>query len=791
MHRMSMLQSMRWAAPLSGSSHVGGGLAASVGRVLRLTPTQQAAVEEVLSGMLFGRALPGGVGKKAPGQKGELPADATSSGGGGRGTGQGGPDVPEGGPAWLAAVTLGLVAALVGMGYLGRNSPRGKEITWQEFRNNYLAKGLVDRLEVVNKEHVQVYLAAPAAAAENQAAMQAAGAGDSGDAYASGAPDAYGTGGGGAGRPRASSGPAAAASGPSVFFRIGSVDTFERQLEEAQLDMRIPPSRFAAVKHISATEVGDVVKSLLPVALLVGLLMFMSSRVGGSMGGGGPGGINRVFSIGKASPKVSKDLKVKVSFKDVAGVDEAKAEVMEFVEFLKDPAKFTRVGAKIPKGALLVGPPGTGKTLLAKAVAGEADKPFFSMSGSDFIEMFVGVGPSRVRDLFQQARDSAPCIVFIDEIDAVARARGKGGMAGGNDERENTLNQLLVEMDGFSSTEGVVVLAGTNRVDILDKAILRPGRFDRQITVDKPDIAGRRAIFRVHLNNIPLKGSVSSYAQRLAALTPGFVGADIANICNEAAIVAARRGKEQVDMLDFDAAVDRVIGGLEKRNALMTPEEKKTVAYHEAGHAVAGWFLEHADPLLKVTIVPRGSGALGFAQYLPKEVTLFTKEALVDRICMALGGRAAEEVFFGKITTGASDDLDRVTQMAYGMVTVYGMSDAVGQLAFPPKEETQFTKPYSDVTASKIDTEVRGIVDSCYARTVDLLKEKREVMKQLAEVLLEKETINSHDLVQVLGPRPFPVNESLAQYLDTSWVAEEAARTDAAAGPSGGAAEER
>jgi AFG3 family protein len=398
-----------------------------------------------------------------------------------------------------------------------------------------------------------------------------------------------------------------------------------------------------------------------------------------------------------------------VTFADVAGCDEAKAEIMEFVQFLKDPSRFTNLGAKIPKGALLVGPPGTGKTLLAKATAGESAVPFFSMSGSDFIEMFVGVGPSRVRDLFAQARAAAPCIVFIDEIDAVARARNKGGFGGGNDERENTLNQLLVEMDGFASSEGVVVLAGTNRVDILDKAILRPGRFDRQITVDKPDIAGRKQIFLVHMGKVKLAGEPAVYAQRLAALTPGFVGADIANIVNEAAIHAARGAKARVDLKDFEAAIDRVIGGLERRNSLMTADEKRTVAFHEAGHAIAGWFLEHADPLLKVTIIPRGNGALGFAQYLPKEVTLYTKEALLDRMCMALGGRAAEELTFGRITTGAQDDLDRVTQMAYAMTTVYGMNARLGTLSFPKREENMYNKPYSEATAQVIDDEVRCV----------------------------------------------------------------------------------
>jgi cell division protease FtsH len=397
---------------------------------------------------------------------------------------------------------------------------------------------------------------------------------------------------------------------------------------------------------------------------------------------------------------------VKVTFNDVAGLQEAKQEIMEFVDFLKNPGKFNSLGAKIPKGALLVGPPGTGKTLLAKAVAGEAGVPFFSMSGSDFIEMFVGVGPSRVRDLFKSARASAPCIVFIDEIDAVGRKRSKGGFSGGNDERENTLNQLLVEMDGFVPTTGIIVLAGTNRADILDPALLRPGRFDRQVLVDKPDIAGRVAIFRVHLKDLKLSDKIEDIARRMATLTPGFSGADIMNCCNEAALIAARRKKDMIDVTDFEAAIERIIGGMEKSTKVLSPVEKKTVAYHEAGHAVAGWFLEHADPLLKVSIVPRGSAALGYNQFLPREVSLYSKEQLLDMMCMALGGRVAEELVFKVITTGASDDLDRVTKIAYSQVALYGMNEKVGRLSFK-QDEQSFTKPYSEATAQLIDDEVR------------------------------------------------------------------------------------
>jgi len=450
-------------------------------------------------------------------------------------------------------------------------------------------------------------------------------------------------------------------------------------------------------------------------------------------------------------------------------VDEAKKEIMEFVDFLRNQKRFTELGAKIPKGALLVGPPGTGKTLLAKATAGEASVPFFSISGSDFIEMFVGVGPSRVRDLFKEARANAPCIVFIDEIDAVARARSKGNFSGGNDERENTLNQLLVEMDGFNSSEGVVVLAGTNRADILDKAILRPGRFDRQITVDVPDIKGRREIFKVHLKGLTLDGKVDDFARRMAALTPGFAGAEIANICNEAAIVAARRSGTSISFKDFEQATDRVIGGLET-NRIMSPEEKKTVAYHEAGHAVTGWFLEHADPLLKVTIVPRGKGSLGYAQYLPKEVALHSREALTDMMCMALGGRASEYVNFdGRITTGASDDLRRVTQIAYSMVQLYGMNERVGQLSFPKEEGGYPDKLYSDKTSEVMDEEVQKIVHSAYERTKQLLQDKQDQLHELAEELLANETINHSDIVRVLGPRPFGGNKTYTEFVEESW----------------------
>merc|ERR1711871_1510195 len=508
--------------------------------------------------------------------------------------------------------------------------------------------------------------------------------------------------------------------------------------------------------------------------------------------------------MGKAKVYVPDD-ESKVTFADVAGVDEAKDELTEIVDFLKKPERYTDIGAKIPKGALLVGPPGTGKTLLAKAVAGEAEVPFFSISGSDFIDMFVGVGPSRVRDLFKEARESAPCIVFIDEIDAVARARGKGGFTGSNDERENTLNQLLVEMDGFESQEGVVVLAGTNRADILDAAILRPGRFDRQIQVDKPDIKGRRDIFMVHLKDMALdvrapllakkleeglsaedsnlaineieeedlpdlSETSEFFAERLSALTPGFAGAEIANICNEAAIIAARAGSASIRLFDFEKATERVIGGLAKPNQVMTEQEKRTIAYHEAGHGITGWFLEHADPLLKVTIVPRSNGALGFAQYLPRELALRTKRQIIDMMCMALGGRAAEDLMFGKVTTGASDDLNRVTQMAYGMVRVYGMNDKIGNVSFPPSEEMQFDKPYSDATAQLFDEEAKLIIQEAYQRTRGLLEEKKEALVAVAELLLDKETINQDDVIAAIGDRPFEMQENQKEFLKASFA---------------------
>jgi AFG3 family protein len=494
-----------------------------------------------------------------------------------------------------------------------------------------------------------------------------------------------------------------------------------------------------------------IMNTVLTLLIIIGAWILLMRKMGGQGGAGGPGGI---FSIGKSKATLfDKGAKVNITFADVAGLDEAKVEVMEIVDFLKNPKKYTALGGKIPKGALLIGPPGTGKTLLAKAMAGEAQVPFFSLSGSDFVEMFVGVGASRVRDLFKQAREKAPCIIFIDEIDAIGRARGRNAIMS-NDERENTLNQLLVEMDGFGGDSGIIILAATNRPDVLDTALLRPGRFDRQISIDKPDVKGRETIFKVHL--LPIKISESLDLHKLAEQTPGFAGADIANVCNEAALIAARKGKESVEMIDFQDAIDRVIGGLEKKNKIIAPHEKSIIAYHEAGHAVCGWFLEHAYPLLKVTIVPRGTAALGYAQYTPTEQYLYNTDQLMDQICMTLGGRAAEEIFFGKISTGAANDLQQITKIAYSMVIAYGMNKNIGNVSFyDPTQENTFTKPYSEETGKMIDEEVRGIIEEAYRRTLELLRERKREVEVLAKELLDKEVLHKSDVEELIGKRPF------------------------------------
>ena len=514
----------------------------------------------------------------------------------------------------------------------------------------------------------------------------------------------------------------------------------ENNIQEPRVEVTTDPEFF-----------GPFSTSLISIIIMVGAMILLMRKMGGGGSSGGPGGI---FNIGKSKATLfDKGTKVNITFADVAGLDEAKVEVMEIVDFLKTPQKYTALGGKIPKGALLIGPPGTGKTLLAKAMAGEAQVPFFSLSGSDFVEMFVGVGASRVRDLFKQAREKAPCIIFIDEIDAIGRARGKNAVMS-NDERENTLNQLLVEMDGFGGDSGIIILAATNRPDVLDTALLRPGRFDRQISIDRPDVKGREAIFKVHLG--PIKVSENLDVHKLAEQTPGFAGADIANVCNEAALIAARNNKTGVDMKDFQDAIDRVIGGLEKKNKIIAPHEKEIIAYHEAGHAVCGWFLEHANPLLKVTIVPRGTAALGYAQYTPKEQYLYDIEQLTDQICMTLGGRAAEEIVFGKISTGASNDLQQITKIAYSMVTVYGMNDKLGNVSFyDPTQENTFQKPFSEETGKIIDEEVRKIIEKAYISTKELLVEKREEVEKLAKALLEKEVLHKSDVEELIGKRPF------------------------------------
>ncbi len=538
-------------------------------------------------------------------------------------------------------------------------------------------------------------------------------------------------------------------------FGISKAENFEAEMEKEFKGIEYKVERKTDVT-------GGLFYWGLLILMMVGLWMVMRR-----VAGGGPGG--QIFNIGRSKATLfDADSKVKITFNDVAGLDEAKEEIKEIVEFLKTPKKFTDLGGKIPKGALLVGSPGTGKTLLAKAVAGEANVPFFSLSGSDFVEMFVGVGAARVRDLFKQAKEKAPCIIFIDEVDAIGRSRGRGSMPGANDERENTLNSLLVEMDGFATDSGVIILAATNRPDVLDSALLRPGRFDRMISIDKPDLNGREAIFRVHLK--PLKLSNDVEAKKLAAQTPGFAGAEIANVCNEAALIAARHNKTAVDMQDFQDAVDRVIGGLEKKNKLISPEEKKIVAYHESGHAVAAWFLEHANPLVKVSIVPRGVAALGYAQYLPREQFLYTYDQLFDEMCMTLGGRAAEELIFGQVSTGALSDLEHITKMAYSMVTVYGMNDKIGNVSFYDSKQSEYTfnKPYSDDTAKMIDEEARKIIDSAYQHVKVLLSGKLKELETLAKELLKREIIFQSDLEKLIGKRPFEAPTTYQAYLDSN-----------------------
>ncbi|MEF8846033.1 MAG: ATP-dependent zinc metalloprotease FtsH [Bacteroidales bacterium] len=596
-----------------------------------------------------------------------------------------------------------------------------KETTWQEFQRTMLKNQDVERIVVINKEKAEVYL-------KDEALNKP----EYDELFNDGMFSV----------PK---------EGPHYYFTIGSLEMFDQRISDFQESL--PEGQYIQVKYETRKDIlGEVLTWLLPIFILVAIWLFIFKRI--SKGAGGGGGGSNIFNVGKSKAVLfDKESNVKVDFNDVAGLDEAKVEVKEVVEFLKNPQKYTELGGKIPKGVLLVGPPGTGKTLLAKAVAGEASVPFFSISGSDFVEMFVGVGASRVRDLFKQAKEKAPCIIFIDEIDAIGRARGKNPSMGANDERENTLNQLLAEMDGFSNNIGIIIVAATNRADMLDKALLRAGRFDRQVHVDLPDLNERKEIFKVHIK--PLKTEKDLDVEFLAKQTPGFSGADIANVANEAALIAARKEKKEVGKEDFLDAIDRIIAGLERRNKLITASEKKAIAYHECGHAIVSWLLKHASPLVKVTIVPRGK-ALGSAWYLPEERNLTTTDQLMDEMSAALGGRAAEELMFNKISTGALNDLEKITKQAYAMVAYFGMSEKVGNLSFydsTGQREFTFTKPYSEKTAELIDQEVQEYVKKAYQRAYDILKNHREQLDQLAEMLLDKEIIFSDDLEKVLGKR--------------------------------------
>ncbi len=540
---------------------------------------------------------------------------------------------------------------------------------------------------------------------------------------------------------------------PSYYFKIGSLERFEEMVETSQEGINNPID----IKHVKKSRWGmEILSWIVPMLILIVFWLFLMRGMGKGMGGGG-----QIFNIGKSKAQLyDKDNpNAKVTFKDVAGLEEAKVEIMEIVDFLKNPTKYTKLGGKIPKGVLLVGPPGTGKTLLAKSVAGEANVPFFSLSGSDFVEMFVGVGASRVRDLFHDAKAKSPCIIFIDEIDAIGRARGKNAYSGGNDERESTLNQLLTEMDGFGTNSGVIVLAATNRADILDKALLRAGRFDRQIYIELPDLNGRKEIFEVHMRNLKLSDDVNK--DFLAKQTPGFSGADIANVCNEAALMAARKDKEQIEKQDFLDAIDRIIGGLEKKNAIITPEEKKVIAFHESGHATTSWLLQYAHPLVKVTIVPRGK-ALGAAWYLPEERQITTKEQMYHEMIATLGGRAAEQVIFGQISTGALSDLEKVTKQAFAMVTYYGLNEEIGNLSYydsTGQQDYSLTKPYSEKTAEVIDAEVSKLIEAAYQEAVKILTEHRDGLTQLANRLVEREVIFGEDLEEIFGKRPWSKEE--------------------------------
>ncbi len=597
-----------------------------------------------------------------------------------------------------------------------------QKIDFKQFREEMLKNGDVEKIVVVNNESVEIYIKPDRlneSKYQNMAKTRFTSISDR---------------------------------GPQFYFQISSIEIFDKRMEE--INAELPAEKRVEYSTEKRTDVlMQVLSWVIPFGLLIGFYLFIFRRMSG--GAGGAGGAGSIFSVGKSKAKIfnKEEDNINVTFKDVAGLAEAKIEIMEIVDFLKTPLKYTQLGGKIPKGALLVGPPGTGKTLIAKAVAGEANVPFFSMSGSDFVEMFVGVGASRVRDLFKQAKEKAPCIVFIDEIDAIGRARGRNVNFGSNDERENTLNQLLTEMDGFASNSGVILLAATNRADILDKALLRAGRFDRQIHVELPDLNERREIFQVHLRNVKYDPDLD--VDFFAKQTPGFSGADIANVCNESALIAARRERKMVGRQDFLDAVDRIIGGLEKKNKIISPDEKRSIAYHEAGHATVSWLLEYAHPLVKITIVPRGK-ALGAAWYLPDERQLTTSEQILDEITSALAGRAAEEICFGKVSTGALNDLERVTKQAYAMVTFFGMSEKIGKLSFydsSGQSEYTFNKPYSEKTSELIDSEAKKIIDDAYERAKRILRENSKGHKEIADMLLEKEVLFAEDMERVFGPR--------------------------------------
>lgn len=637
---------------------------------------------------------------------------------------------PEGQSTRLYLILGALVGSLVFLNLLAESITPG--LTWEEFRTNFLDRGLVEKITVVNRNIARVTL-------RHDSSLASLGAGAN-----------------------------------FVTFTIGSVDSFERKLDNAQEELGIPPSERIPVAYTTEGSMLSSVMSFLPTILLIGGLLYITRR-----GAQGMGGSSGIFGVGKSRAKLfNQETDIKVKFKDVAGMDEAKVEIMEFVNFLKNPKKYERLGAKIPRGAILSGPPGTGKTLVAKATAGEAGVPFLSVSGSEFVEMFVGVGASRVRDLFKTARKMSPSIIFIDEIDAIGKARGQGGQFGGNDERESTLNQLLVEMDGFASSDHVVVLAGTNRPDVLDPALLRPGRFDRHISIDKPDIEGRKSIFNVYLKKIKTKLDLPELAGRLSALTPGFAGADIANCVNEAALIAARKGAHTVEISHFEQAIERVIAGLEKKSRVLSPDERRTVAYHEAGHAICGWYLKYADPLLKVSIIPRGQGALGYAQYLPPDLQLLSEEELSDRMAMTLGGRVSEEMHFSSVTSGASDDFKKVTAIATNMVTTWGMSKKIGWLNFEENGQ-RFNKPFSETTAELIDQEVRRIVKESHDKCAALLQAKEKEIGLIAEELLSKEVITREDMIRLLGPRPFPErNDAFDKYLDKSKLGDFGSKRD-------------